>query len=81
MFVNDYVFDLKKKKKRLYSRPINPPLTVMQMTLSGAGSTNVDCNGNAAKSEVCPIIAYAHSGPMYLAFLFQRLPGHWAGEN
>lgn len=61
---------------KLQSRSIKPFLTVMQITLSAAGSTNADCNGNAAKSEVCPIMAYAHSGPMYLAFLFQRLAGH-----
>lgn len=41
----------------------------------------MDYNGDAARSEVCPIMAYAHSGPMYLAFLFQRLAGHCAGES
>lgn len=65
----------------LHSRSIKPFLTVMQMSLFGAGSTNVDYNGNEAKSEVCHIMAYAHSGPMYLAFRFQRLAGHWAGES
>lgn len=34
--------------------------------------TNTDYNGNLAKSVVCPIMAHAHSGPMYLAFLFFR---------
>lgn len=66
---------------RLQSRSIKLFLTVMQMTLSGTASTNVDYNGKAAKSEVCRIMAYAHSGPMYLAFLFQRLAGHCAGES
>lgn len=66
---------------RLRSRSIKPCLTVTHITLSRAGSTNMDYNGNAAKSEVCPIMAYAHSGTMYLAFLFQRPAGHCAGES
>lgn len=41
----------------------------------------VGYNGNASKCVVCPIMAYAHSVRMYLAFLFQRLSGHWAGES
>lgn len=41
----------------------------------------MDYNGNPAKSVVCPIMAHAHSGPIYLAFLFQRFAGHWAEEN
>lgn len=67
--------------KSLYSRSVKPLLSVMQMTLCGEGSTNVDCSRNAAKCEVCAIMACAHSGPIYLAFLFQRLAAHWAGER
>lgn len=33
--------------------------------------------GKAAKCQVWPIMAYAHSGPMYLAFWPQRPAGCW----
>lgn len=42
-----------------------------EMPLFWRLNTNVDLNGNAAKSEV-PLMAYALFGPMYLAFLFSE---------
>lgn len=35
----------------------------------------------SAKAEVCAIMAYVHSGSMCLAFLFERVAGHWAAES
>ena len=45
------------------------------MLLFATTSTNIDCNRNAAKCVVHPIMAHALFGPMYLAFLFQRFAG------
>lgn len=42
----------------------SPSSKIVQMTLSGEESSNVDCSRNVAKFEVCTIMACAHSGPM-----------------
>lgn len=53
-----------------------PFFTVTQTTLSGVSCAHGH-KGKAAKCEVWPIMAYAHSGPMYLAFWPRRPAGCW----
>lgn len=53
-----------------------PFFTVPQTTLSGVSCAHGH-KGKAAKCEVWPIMAYAHSGPMYLVFWPRRPAGCW----
>lgn len=59
---------------------VRSSLTVM--TLNAALNANVDTMEKIARCVVCPIMVYAHSGPVYLAFRLQRFGlCCWTGES